>query len=148
MFSKVFGRPELSLTEGEIQLRRQKQRRIITIAVIILIVIGTGILSARPASHAVRAWQARRHAQRAFGLIDQEKWDEARTEAVAAYQLRSTEPEAIRAVARLLSRAGQSDALKFWKELEAKSKLARTDLRDEAQVALQVRELEIADRTI
>src|SRR5438552_7483711 len=117
MFSKVFGRPELSLTEGELQLRRQRRRRFVIITVAILILLGIAFLSARPALHAVRAWQARRHAQKAFALIDQENWGDARTEATAAYQLRASEPEAIRAVARLLSRAGQSDALKFWKDL-------------------------------
>jgi tetratricopeptide (TPR) repeat protein len=145
---KVFAREELGLTEGELQLRRKKQRRIVIASVAILILLGIGYLSARPALNAVRAWQARRHAQKAFGLIDQQKWDDARNEAITAYHLRATEPEAIRAVARLLSRAGQSDALKFWKELEAKDRLTRTDLRDEAGVALQVRELDVADRTI
>src|SRR6266550_9320230 len=148
MFSKVFGRPELGLTEGEIQLRRQRQRRIVIIVVASLVLLAVGYLSARPVLHAVRAWQARRHAQKAYALIDQEKWDDARTEAIAAYQLRSTEPEAIRAVARLLSRAGQSDGLKFWTELEAKTKLTRTDLRDQAGVALKTREFHVADKAI
>jgi tetratricopeptide (TPR) repeat protein len=145
---KLFARQKFALTEGEIQLRRQKRRRIILITVAVLILLGIGIFSARPAIHAVRAWQARRHAQKAFALIDQQQWDDARSEATAAYQLRSTEPEAIRAVARLLSRAGQLDALKFWSELEAKENLTRTDLRDAAAVALQLREFDVANRTI
>src|SRR6266513_2568930 len=145
---KVFGRPELQMTDAELELRRQWQRRLIIIAAAILILLAIGYLSARPALHAVRAWQARRHAQKAYALIDQEKWGDARTEAIAAYQLRSTEPEAIRAVARLLSRAGQSDGLKFWHELEAKAKLTRTDLRDQAGVALKTREFHVADNAI
>ncbi len=145
---RVFGRHEFSLSEGEIQLRRKKQRRIILLVIAILILVAAGFVSARPAFNAIRAWQARRHAQKAYALIDQEKWGDARSEATAAYQLRSTEPEAIRAVARLLSRAGQADALKFWKELEAKARLTRTDLRDEAGVAMQGRELDAADHAI
>src|SRR3982074_961778 len=112
---KVFGRQEFSLSEGEIQLRRQKQRRIVLISVAILIFVAAGLVSARPGFNAIRAWQARRHAQKAYALIDQEKWGDARAEVTAAYKLRPIDPEAIRAVARLLSRAGQADALKFWK---------------------------------
>src|SRR5438270_13438133 len=145
---KVFGRPELQLTEAELQLRRQWQRRLIIIAGAIVILLAIGYLSARPVLHTVRAWQARRHAYKAYALIEQEKWGDARTEAIAAYQLRSTEPEAIRAVARLLSRAGQADAVGFWKELQAHSKLTRTDLRDEATIALKARELDLADTAI
>src|SRR5947208_8580355 len=132
---KVFGRPELQMTDAELELRRQWQRRLIIIAAAILILLVIGYLSARPVLNTVRAWQARRHAYKAYILIDQEKWGDARAEAIAAYQLRASEPEAIRAVARLLSRAGQSDGLKFWHELETESKLTRADLRDEAGLA-------------
>jgi tetratricopeptide (TPR) repeat protein len=150
MFSRLFHKDtgDLSLTEEELQLRRQRQKRIAIIAASILVLLLVGYLSARPVLNAVRAWQARRHAQKAYALIDQEKWGDARTEAIAAYQLRSTEPEAIRAVARLLSRAGQPDGLKFWAELEAKTKLTRTDLRDQAGVALKTREFHVADNAI
>jgi hypothetical protein len=150
MFSKLFDKDNaaLMLSEGELQLRRQKQKRIVIIAASILVLIVVGLLSARPVLNGVRAWQARRHAQKAFALIEQEQWAKARDEAIAAYQLRSTEPEAIRAVARLLSRAGQADALKFWKELEAKAKLTRADLRDEAGVAMKAREPDVADKAV
>ena len=143
---KVFGRPELQMTDAELELRRQWQRRLIIIAAAILILLAIGYLSARPVLNTVRAWQARRHAYKAYALIDQEKWGDARAEAIAAYQLRASEPEAIRAVARLLSRAGQSDGLKFWHELEAESKLTRADLRDEAGLALRTREFGLADK--
>ncbi len=137
MFSRFFERSDLPLSEGELQIRRRKVRRIFFLIGAVLVLAVAGYFSARPTVNAVRAWQARRHAQKAFAFIDQQKWTEARTEAVAAYQLRSTEPQAIRAVARLLSRAGQTDALTFWKELRARGKLTRTDLRDEAAVALK-----------
>ena len=114
----------------------------------LLILLVIGYLSARPVLNTVRAWQARRHAYKAYALIDQEKWGDARAEAIAAYQLRASESEAIRAVARLLSRAGQSDGLKFWHELETESKLTRADLRDEAGLALRTREFGLADKAI
>lgn len=43
-----------------------------------------------------------------------------------------------RAVARLLSRAGQADGLEFWRNLEELNPLTRDDLRDEARLALRV----------
>jgi tetratricopeptide (TPR) repeat protein len=148
MFFKVFDRPDFPLNEVELQARRRKQRRVAIIGIVILIILSVTYVSTRPILNMVRAWQARRHAQKAYALIDQEKWNEAQSEASAAYQLRASEPEAIRAVARLLSRDGQADGLRFWKELEAKSKLTRIDLRDEANVALKSDELNVADEAI
>src|ERR1700736_120566 len=145
---KIFERSEFPLSDEESRDRRYKRRRLTIIAGVIVIVLLTGYLLARPTVNAVRGWQARRHAQRAFEFIDQEKWGEARTEAVAAYQLRATEPAAIRAVARLLSRGGQSDALGFWKELKMHQTLTTTDLRDEAAVAVKAKELDVADGAI
>ena len=81
---KVFGRPELQMTDAELELRRQWQRRLIIIAAAILILLAIGYLSARPVLNTVRAWQARRHAYKAYALIDQEKWGDARAEAIAA----------------------------------------------------------------
>src|SRR5207248_2597258 len=59
--------------------------------------------------------------------------------------LQASEPEAIRAVGRLLSRAGQGEALEFWKRLREIAPLAREDLRDEARVALRVNDTAHAD---
>src|SRR5207253_9904973 len=136
------------LSDEELADRRYRRRRLTIILGVIAIFILAGVLSARPVLNAVRAWQARRHADKAFALMDQEKWGEARSEAVAAYQLRSTEPQAIRSVARLLSRAGQADAIGFWKELKARARLTPTDLRDEASVALKAKETEVAEGAI
>ncbi|HSP44795.1 MAG TPA: hypothetical protein VLO30_02265, partial [Chthoniobacterales bacterium] len=82
------------------------------------------------------AWQARRHAKLAFALMEKEQWNEARKEASAAYQLWHDEPEAIRAVARFLSRTRQAQAMEFWDQLEKEGRLTRTDLVDEASIAL------------
>ena len=62
-----------------------------------------------------------------------------------AYRLQASEPEAIRAVGRLLSRAGQGEALEFWKRLREIAPLTRGDLRDEARVALRVNDTVRAD---
>ena len=73
---------------------------------------------------------------KAFAFLAQEKWTGAREEAVAAYQLRPNEPEALRAFARFLSRTRQSQALELWDQLAKNQPLTRDDLRDEATSAL------------
>ncbi|MCA1657788.1 MAG: hypothetical protein LC627_00645, partial [Verrucomicrobiaceae bacterium] len=84
----------------------------------------------------IKAWQARRHARTAFALMEKEDWNEARKEVSSAYQLWPDEPEAIRAIARFLSRTRQPQALEFWDRLEQRTRLTRADLTDEATIAL------------
>src|ERR671919_1556363 len=127
---------DFMLTPEEARLGRRKRRRIVLITLGVLLLIAAGVCGARPAAGAIKAWQARRHAQRAFTLISKEQWNDARSEAVAAYQLRPTEPQALRAVARFLSRTHQPEALEFWKQLAEKTSLTRQDVRDEAMIAI------------
>jgi len=136
---------EITFTPEELRDRKHRRRRRLLIALLILLVVIAGGFAARPARNSVRAWQARRHADRAFAFIDEQKWREARDEAAAAYQLQPNEPQANRAVARLLSRAGQSDALSFWKNLASMTTLTREDLRDEAGIALKANDLAVAE---
>ncbi|HEY4283872.1 MAG TPA: hypothetical protein VGM62_12475 [Chthoniobacterales bacterium] len=144
----LFHRDELPLSDEELADRRYKRKRLTIIVGSLAILLLGGYLAARPTRNAVHGWQARRHAKKAFELIEQEKWSEARTEAVAAYQLRGTEPEAIRAVARLLSRAGQADAIGFWKDLKTRTTLTPADLRDEAAIAVKAKEMDVAETAI
>jgi tetratricopeptide (TPR) repeat protein len=136
---------EFTLTPEELRNRKRKRRRLLLIAFLILLMLVASFFAARPVRNSVRTWQSRRHADRAFTFIDQQKWHEARDEATAAYQLQPNEPQAIRAVARLLSRAGQSDALGFWKNLASMTALTREDLRDEAGVALKANDIAAAE---
>jgi tetratricopeptide (TPR) repeat protein len=136
---------EFMLTEAEREGKRRRRRRIQISLVALLLLGGIGFLVARPVRHEIRSWQARRHAEHAFTFIDQQKWSDARDEATAAYRLEATEPQAIRAVGRLLSRAGQGEALEFWKNLREIAPLTREDLRDEARVALRVNDIARAD---
>jgi tetratricopeptide (TPR) repeat protein len=133
------------LTDAEREEKRRRRRRIQMSLVALLLLGLIGFLVARPVRHAIRSWQARRHAEHAFAFIDQQKWSDARDEATAAYRLEASEPEAIRAVGRLLSRAGQGEALEFWKRLREIVPLTREDLRDEARVALRVNDTARAD---
>src|SRR5947209_2994268 len=134
-------RSDFMLTPQEVRYRQRRRRRQIIITGSLLLLVGIAVLVARPVRNAVRGWQARRHAARALVFIDQEKWREARDEASAAYRLRTTEPAALRAVGRLLSRAGQTDGLEFWKQLAAVTPLALDDLREEANLALKTNDL-------
>src|SRR5205085_4520599 len=136
---------DFMLTEPQRERRRRRRRRI-QISLVTLLLLGViGFFVARPVRKAIRSWQARRHAEHAFTFIDQQKWSEARDEATAAYRLQASEPQAIRAVGRLLSRAGQGEALEFWKNLREIAPLTREDLRDEARVALRVSDIARAD---
>src|SRR5207237_5822549 len=127
--------------------QRQRKRRRIQISLVALLILGViGFFVARPIRNSIRGWQARRYAEHAFAFIDQQKWSDARDEATAAYRLQATEPDAIRAVGRLLSRAGQGEALEFWKKLREVAPLRREDLRDEARVAMRVNDTARADQ--
>lgn len=124
------------MTAAELRLRQIHRRRwVIAIGLVVFLVL-LGILAVRPVRHQIKAWQARRHAHKAFALIEAEKWVEARDEALAAYQLEPAEPEGLRAVARFLSRTRQREAFEFWNKLEDRHLLTRQDRRDEAEVAL------------
>src|SRR6266403_26102 len=132
---------DIMLTDEELRRRKRKRRRLIIIGIALVLLIVAGFFGARPASNATKAWQARRHAQRAFAAIEKERWEDARNEAVAAYRLRQTDPQAMRAVARFLSRTRQPDALEVWTQLARVDKLTRDDLRDEATIALMANEI-------
>ena len=127
---------DVMLTAEELRLRRRKRKRLIIAFVLLLVLVLGAVFGGRPAMHEIKAWQARRHAHKAFALLEKEQWNEARKEATAAYQLWPTEPEAIRAVARFLSRIRQPQALEFWDLLSKQAQLTRADLREEASIAL------------
>ena len=143
-----FSHSDLPLNELELQEYQLRKKRILIIAIGALGLLGIAFLSAHPAVNLVRGWQARRHAAKAFAAIDAENWATAREEAVKGYQLRPNEPQAIRAIARLFTRAGQVEGLRFWKELQDRRKLTRDDLRDEASLAIRGRELQVAEEAV
>jgi tetratricopeptide (TPR) repeat protein len=127
---------DIMLTAEELRLRHLKRRRILILLLAFVSLILIGIFAGRPIAGAIEAWQSRRHAARVLPLLEKQQWSDARNEAFAAYQLRPNEPEAIRAVARYLSRTRQHQALELWEQLAKLRPLTRDDLRDEAAVAL------------
>src|SRR6202022_3332258 len=127
---------DFMMTAEEIRLRNLKRRRILIATATVVFLLGLGFFGGRPMSNAIKSWQARRHASKAFAYMENENWLEARKEATAAYKLRPTEPQSVRAVARFLSRTRQPDALEFWQQLEKLSLLTRQDRQDEAAIAI------------
>lgn len=136
------------LTPQELRHRQRKRRRLLFTILGVVFFLAVVVLIARPVRNGVRTWQAKRHAARALVFIDQEKWREARDEATAAYRLRPDQPDALRSVARLLSRAGQTDAIEFWRMLGTVTTLTPTDLREEATVALKANDLATAGEAV
>ena len=133
------------ISPEDAQLARRKRRIIVIGSLVLVFAILFGALGMRPTGHAIRGWQARRHAQKAFASIDKEQWTDARSEAMAAYQLSPGQPEALRAVARYLTRLHSIEAIDFWKELSKKTSLTRADVRDEAMIAIIAGDIALAD---
>jgi len=139
---------DLIISPEDAQRARLKRRIIVIGSVVLVLAILFGVFGARPTGHTIRAWQARRHAQKAFAFINKEQWTDARSEAMAAYQLSPGEPEALRAVARYLTRLHSIEALDFWKELSTKTSLTRLDVRDEAMIAIIAGDIALADTAV
>src|SRR4029077_728042 len=139
---------DLIISPEDAQLARRKRRIIVIGSVVIVLAILFGVFGRQPAGRAIRAWQAERHAKKAFAFINKEQWDDAHSEAMAAYQLSPDQPEALRAVARYLTRLHSLEALDFWKQLSRKTSLTRLDVRDEAMIAIIAGDIALADTAL
>ena len=139
---------DLIISPEDAQRARRKRLIIVIGSVVLVLAILFGFFGRRPAGRAIRGWQARRHAQKAFDFINKEQWDDARSEAMAAYQLSPDQPEALRAVARYLTRLHSIEALDFWKQLSRKTSLTRLDVRDEAMIAIIAGDIALADTAV
>ncbi len=131
---------DFMLTAEELRAKRARRRRLVFLGALGLVLGLLLFFLARPARNGIKGWQARRHAEKAAALIEREQWNDARAEAVAAYQLRATEPAAVRVVARFLSRTRQPQGLEFWEQLARLQPLTPDDLREEAALALSAGE--------
>ncbi len=120
----------------------------LTLLAIILVAVG-GWFAGPPAVHRIKAWQARRLAQTATRLIEDQNWAEVAKKVRAAFQLAPMEPEGWRAYARFLSRTGQgATAIEWWQKVAQKRSLSLEDRRDYASAALGANELTIASEQI
>jgi tetratricopeptide (TPR) repeat protein len=133
----VANKNDLDLTPPE-EIRARRIRRFVFLGAIAVCAVGIAIYFGAPSiGSTIKAWQSRRTAREAFALIDQQKWTEADAKARDALMLRPTEPEAWRAIARLLSRMGYgAKALEWWKKLDDANRLTMEDRRDFVGAAL------------
>jgi hypothetical protein len=140
---------DLDLTSPE-ERRARRLRRLFFLAIPALAALVAAIyFAAPPIGGAIKAWQSRRLAHQAFALVDQKRWSEANAKARDAYLLRPSEPEAWRAIARLLCRTGQGTAaLEWWKKVDEEHRLTLEDRRDYAGAALAAGELATAGTQI
>src|SRR5256885_3949297 len=136
------------LTAEEIRVKKLRRKRIVVAGVLFVVLLVAGLSGGRPTLNAIKAWQARRHANKALAYIEKQNWLEARKEATAGYQLRPTEPQSVRAVARFLTRTRQPDALEFWQQLEKLTPLTREDRQDEAAIAIALGETARAENAV
>ncbi|PYL07104.1 MAG: hypothetical protein DME34_07610 [Verrucomicrobia bacterium] len=65
---------DLLLTAEELRLKRRRRRRWIVLVLLIVIAIPAGYFGARPARDQIKAWQGRRHAQRAGPRRATKRW--------------------------------------------------------------------------
>src|SRR6516164_9241529 len=139
---------DLLLISPEDRLARRRRRILLIAVAAVLLAVLLAFFFGRPAGAEIRGWQARRHAQKAFRFIDKEEWKDAQHEAVAAYQLKQDDRQALRAVARWLSRTNQAEALDFWKRLDEQHALTTEDRRDEALMAIKAGDNDQAEKSI
>jgi len=141
----IASQDDLDLTTPE-ERRARRLRRLFFLAIPALAALVAAIyFAAPPIGGAIKAWQSRRLARQAFTLVDQKRWSEANAKARDAYLLRPSEPEAWRAIARLLSRTGEGTAaLEWWKKVDEEHRLTIGDRRDYAGAALAAGELATA----
>ena len=117
--------------------------------------VGAGVLAlivgytARPASHLIKEFQARRLAREASVLIENEQWQNAERKLRDAFRLSFTEPEVWRTHARLLSRMGQNqEAVLWWQRIADSGPLSIADHRDYAAAALSAHDLITAEEQV
>ena len=132
------------------EIRARRIRLFVFLGALAVCVLGVAFyFAAPPIGGAIKAWQSRRVAREAFALIEQKKWNEASAKARDAILLRSTEPEAWRAAARLLSRMGDgARALEWWKKLDDEHRLTIEDRRDFTGAAIMAGEITIASKQV
>jgi tetratricopeptide (TPR) repeat protein len=140
---------ELDLTPPE-EIRARRIKRFVLLGAVIACVLGVAIyFGAQPVGGAIKAWQSRRLASKAFALIDEKKWNEAAAKARDAFFLRPSEPQSWRALARLVTRTGQwAAAVEWWKKVDEAHRLTVEDRRDFIGAALMTGETPIAAKQV
>jgi tetratricopeptide (TPR) repeat protein len=123
--------------------RRFRNFKLATAAAMLALILW---LTARPASHLIKEFWARRLAGEASILMENEQWQNAERKIQDALRLSFTEPAVWRTQARLLSRIGQNqEAVLWWQRIADSGPLSIADHRDYAAAALSAHDLITAD---
>jgi hypothetical protein len=140
---------DFDLTPPE-EIRARRIKRFVLLGVVAACVLCVGIyFAASPVGEAIKGWQSRRLAREAFTLIEQRKWNDAAIKARDAYFLRSSEPQAWRALGCVLTRTGQwASAIEWWKKVDVAHRLTIEDRRDYVGAALVTGDLFLAAKQV
>ena len=134
---------------GDLFASKRQRRKFLAWSLITIAVLTGLVYAAPPASRQIKGWQARRLANQARQLADQQNWTEASKKLRAAFQLNPIEPEVRRAYACFLSRTGQGTlGVEWWQKVAKVQALMPDDHRDFAAAALTANELSIASEQV
>jgi Tfp pilus assembly protein PilF len=147
---------EEHITHEEIEARQAaaapgtlRRWRWLWVSLAALLFVAASVWAAPKAARRIKGWQSRRLAREAMALMDAQKFNEAASKARDAVQIKNTEPEAWRAIARLLTRTGQNRAaLEWWSRLERVGRLTTEDRREYATAAFLGENLPVASRQV
>jgi tetratricopeptide (TPR) repeat protein len=119
---------------------RQRRTRRVAVGIILLLVVISAFVGAKPAYHQLKRLQAANLDRQAERLIEKKEWRMAIDKAQAAYRLAPLEPGTIRTMARLFTAAGVPNSLTFWRQLLGTSGATMEDRRQAASAALRFSE--------
>lgn len=95
----------------------RSERRLLVVCIYSVVAIAVTAVVAKPAWRQATAWRARSLAGTAMKQAQQGDWTGAFAKASAAYELRPTEPEAIRAIASIVLCNDAAASFPLWKQL-------------------------------
>jgi Tfp pilus assembly protein PilF len=113
---------------------------------IIAIVIGfvLAAICAKPGYHYFKQWRSTQLVTQAEQLMNDGKWTDALPKAQAAFQLDQESERTIRAMARLLTRNGRDEALRYWQSLAERGVLSGEDRKQLIALTLVHRRFDLA----
>lgn len=117
--------------------RRRQRHRLFKVALILFFGAGLAAACVVFTLRQVREMRARTFAREAAVLLADGKLREAMLNAESFWRLRPGDPEALRLVARILDRAGESQALDFYRQLDSAGAMSGEDRWDYARAALR-----------
>jgi hypothetical protein len=134
-----------SKTAPPVNPASRRARRWVIAAVVVLVLAVAG---GPPSYRRAKLWRARSLAAEAERLLADHQLENASAKAQAAIGLAPAEPEALRAMARVLTSARSTLALNYWKGLLAQPGATADDRRAAVRLALQAERLDFAEEQL